>query len=60
MDRRAALSQVESGDNDLAVGAAGEVPDIRSDLKIWERYARPDMDWQKATDALIAAREDHS
>ncbi len=56
MDRWAALSQIESGDNDLAVGAAGEVSRYQIKPELWQRYAGPKADCQRAADALSVAR----
>ena len=37
MDRWAALSQIESGDDDHAVGAAGEISRYQLKPEIWQR-----------------------
>ena len=57
MDRWAALSQLESGDNDCAVGAAGEVSRYQMKLDLWRQYATTNADWQKPADALKVAQE---
>ncbi len=57
MDRWAALSQLESGDNDLAIGAAGEVSRYQVKLDLWRRYAAANADWQNPADALKVAQE---
>jgi hypothetical protein len=57
MDRWAALSQLESGDNDCAIGAAGEVSRYQMKLDLWRQYAATNADWQKPADALKVARE---
>jgi hypothetical protein len=56
MDRWSALSQIESGDDDHAVGPVGEVSryQIRPDL--WRRYAPTNSDWTNPTKALAVAR----
>lgn len=57
MDRWAALSQIESGDNDCAVGAAGEVSRYQMKLDLWRQYAATNADWQKPADSLKVAQE---
>lgn len=57
MDRWAALSQLESGDNDSAIGAAREVSRYQVRPDVWERYATPKMNWQAAADALAVAQK---
>jgi len=57
MDRWAALSQIETRDNDSAVGAAGEISRFQIKPKIWRRYARSDADWKNPAEALVIARE---
>jgi hypothetical protein len=57
MDRWSALSQVESGDNDSAVGAAGEVSRYQVKPELWRHYAAPRLSWQAATDALAVAQK---
>src|SRR5579862_5501135 len=57
MDRWAALSQIETRDNDRAVGAAGEISRFQIKPKLWRRYARSDADWKNPAEALAAARE---
>jgi hypothetical protein len=52
MDRWSALSMIESGDNDHAVGAKGEISRFQILPKIW-----PGGDSQNEQDALAAARE---
>src|SRR5215813_11603139 len=46
MDRWAALSQIETRDNDSAVGAAGEISRYQMKPRLWRRYARSDADWR--------------
>jgi hypothetical protein len=57
MDRWSALSQIESGDNDHAVGAAGEVSRYQMKPEVWRRYAPADADWTNPTNALSVARQ---
>jgi hypothetical protein len=57
MDRWAALSQIESGDNDLALGAQGEVSRYQVKPELWKRYAHADADWKKPEDALAVAQQ---
>jgi len=42
MDRWAALSLIESGNNDAAVGRAGEVSRFQIKPSLWEQYGPPD------------------
>jgi hypothetical protein len=57
MDRWAALSQLETRDDDNAVGTAGEVSRYQIKPKLWRRYARSDANWKNPTEALLAAQE---
>ena len=57
MDRWAALSEIESGNSDCAVGAAGEVSRYQMKPEVWRQYAATNADWQKPEDALKTARE---
>ena len=57
MDRWNALSQIESGDNDRAVGAAGEVSRYQIKPELWRRYAPTDADCTNPTSALSVARQ---
>jgi hypothetical protein len=57
MDRWAALSQIETRDNDKAVGAAGEISRFQIKPRLWSRYAPSDADWKNPVEALAAARE---
>lgn len=56
MDRWSALSQIETCDNDNAIGAAGEISRYQVKPKLWHRYARSD-DWKNPAVALAAARQ---
>ena len=57
MDRWSALSQIESGDDDHAVGAAGEVSRYQIKPEVWQRYAQSKADWTNPDDALFVARQ---
>ncbi len=57
MDRWSALSQIESGDDDHAVGAAGEVSRYQMKPEVWQRYAQSKADWTNPDDALSVARQ---
>jgi hypothetical protein len=52
MDRWSALSMIESGDNDRAVGPGGEVSRFQIRPELW-----PGGNSQNAQDALAAAQE---
>jgi hypothetical protein len=56
-DRWSALSQIESGDNDCAVGSAGEISRYQMKPEVWRCYAPATADWSKPDDALLVARE---
>ena len=55
MDRWAALSQLESGDDDHAVGAAGEVSRYQLRPELWRRFASPGARSENADEALAVA-----
>ena len=55
-DRWSALSQIESGDNDQAVGAAGEISRYQIKPEVWHRYASATADWTNSDHALSVAR----
>jgi hypothetical protein len=57
MDRWEALSQVESGNNDKAVGAAGEISRYQIKPEVWRRYAKPKANWENPDDSLSVAKE---
>jgi hypothetical protein len=57
MDRWAALSQLETRDNDNAVGTAGEISRYQIKPKLWRRYASADANWKNPVEALAAAQE---
>jgi len=56
MDRWSALSQIESGDDDHAVGSAGEISRYQLNPEVWRRYALPTAVWTKPEDALSVAK----
>ena len=55
-DRWEALSLVESGDNDRAVGPGGEVSRYQMKPETWRRYASTNADWSNPQDALVVAK----
>jgi len=57
MDRWAALSQIESGDDDCATGSAGEISRYQLKPEVWRRYAPETADWTKPADALLVAKQ---
>lgn len=57
MDRWSALSQIETRDNDNAIGAAGEISRYQVKPRLWRRYARSDADWKNPAVALAAAQQ---
>ena len=57
MDRWAALSQIETRDNDNVIGAAGEISRYQIKPKLWQRYARSGADWKNPAHALAAAQQ---
>jgi len=57
MDRWSALSQIESGDNDRAVGRAGEISRYQMLPEIWERFAPKEAKWENPKEALVVAKE---
>src|SRR3954464_11467871 len=56
MDRWAAMSLIESADNDKAVGAAGEISRYQIKRDVWQRYAEPKANWEKAEDSQEVAK----
>jgi hypothetical protein len=56
MERWVALSQIESGDNDRALGLAGEVSRYQIKPDVWRRYASTNFDWEKPGEALAVAK----
>jgi hypothetical protein len=57
MDRWEALSQIESGNDDCAVGRAGEVSRFQIRPDVWRRYAAPSADWANPEASLLVALE---
>jgi hypothetical protein len=57
MDRWAALSQIESGDNDKAVGKRGEISRYQILPDVWSTFARENANWENPKDALVVAKE---
>lgn len=57
MDRWSALSEIESGNNDRAVGRAGEISRYQIKPKIWQRYASEKADWEKPEQSLPVVKE---
>jgi hypothetical protein len=55
-DRWAALSMIESGDNDRARGPRGEVSRYQMQLAVWKQYAPTNADWTKPEDSLLVAK----
>ncbi len=57
MDRWSALSQIESGDNDHAVGPVGEISRYQIKPELWRHYAATNTDWTNPAKALAVARK---
>ena len=57
LDRWSALSQIESGDDDQAVGAAGEVSRYQIKPEVWRRYASTNAHWTNPDHALSVTRQ---
>ena len=57
MDRWSALSQIESGDNDRAIGRAGEVSRYQILPEVWGRFADRNAKWENSKEALGVAKE---
>jgi hypothetical protein len=57
MDRWAALSQIESGDNDKAVGRKGEISRYQILPDVWSAFATDKANWENPRDALTVAKE---
>jgi hypothetical protein len=55
-DRWTALSLIESGDNDRAIGPQGEVSRYQMQPELWKQYARTNADWTKPEDSLEVAK----
>jgi hypothetical protein len=57
LDRWSALAMIESGNNDGAVGAAGEVSRYQIKPAVWRRYAPAKGGWENPRVALLVARQ---
>jgi hypothetical protein len=55
-DRWAALSLLESGDNDRATGPSGEISRYQMQPSVWQHYAATNADWTKPEDSLVVAQ----
>jgi len=56
MERWAALAQIESGNNDHALGMAGEVSRYQIKPRVWHRYASASANWRNAEQSLPIAK----
>jgi len=56
MERWAALAQIESGNNDHALGLAGEVSRYQIKPRVWHRYASASANWRNAEQSLPIAQ----
>jgi hypothetical protein len=56
MDRWAALSQIESGDNDKAIGKKGEISRYQILPDVWTAFASENANWENPRDALAVAK----
>jgi hypothetical protein len=56
MERWTALAQIESGNNDHALGLAGEVSRYQIKPRVWHRYASADANWRNAAQSLPIAK----
>ena len=57
MDRWVALAELESNNNDNALGSAGEVSRYQMRPDIWRRYAPTNADWRNPAEALPVAKQ---
>jgi len=57
MDRWSALSQIESGDNDKAVGRMGEISRYQILPNVWDSFAPEKANWENPKEALHVAKE---
>jgi hypothetical protein len=57
MDRWAALSQIESGDNDKAIGKKGEISRYQILPDVWSTFASEHANWENPKEALAVAKE---
>jgi len=56
MDRWTALSLIESGDDDRAIGTRGEISRYQIRPAVWRRYAPANADWGNPEDSLTVAK----
>jgi len=57
IDRWSALSQIESGDNDKAVGRLGEISRYQILPDVWSTFAPEKANWENPKEALAVAKE---
>jgi hypothetical protein len=57
MDRWSALSQIESGDNDKAVGRMGEISRYQILPDVWDSFAPEKANWENPNDSLAVAKK---
>jgi hypothetical protein len=57
LDRWAALSQIESGDNDKAIGKMGEISRYQILPDVWAAFAPENANCENPKDALTVAKE---
>jgi hypothetical protein len=57
LSRWHALSMLETGDDDRAYGAAGEISRYQIDQHEWRLNCRPGMDYYRQQDALAVAQK---
>lgn len=57
MDRWSALSQIESGDNDKAVGRLGEISRYQILPDVWTSFAPEKANWENPKDSLAVAKK---
>ena len=57
MNRWAALSQIESSNNDYAIGTVGEISRYQIRPEVWVHYAAPNTAWQVPANALAVAKK---
>src|ERR1051326_9190806 len=57
MDRWSALSQIESGDNDKAVGRLGEISRYQILPDVWNSFAPEKANWENPKEALTVAKK---
>lgn len=56
MERWAALAQIESGNNDHALGAAGEISRYQIKPRVWHHYASASANWRSVEQSLPIAQ----